>query len=115
MGLIKNDLTYGYGFNITASGPVDSRLRVETKEDLTTVFDANAPAYQGMIVSVMATGEVYVLKGADATNEANWIKLDSGSASSGVVTALTGRVDSLEKSLNDEHAIGGDDYEPTNA
>lgn len=107
MGLIKNDLTYGYGFNITASGPVDSRLRVEKKSDLTEVFDGNAPAYQGMIVSVMESGEVYVLKGTDAKVANNWVKLDSGSASSTDFSALENRVTSLEG----EHTISGDDYD----
>ena len=37
MAIIKNDLTYGYSFNITAAGPVDSRMRVNYISDLTTV------------------------------------------------------------------------------
>lgn len=44
-----------------------------------------------------------------------YAKIDAIQGQIGDVTALTGRVDSLEKSLNDEHTIGGDDYEPTNA
>ena len=37
MAIIKNALTYGFGFNVTAAGPVDSRMRVNSLTDLTTV------------------------------------------------------------------------------
>ena len=35
MGIIKNSITFGSGFNITAEGPIDSRMVVEYIEDLT--------------------------------------------------------------------------------
>lgn len=37
MAIIKNAKTYGFGFNVTASGPIDSRMRVNYLTDLTTV------------------------------------------------------------------------------
>lgn len=72
MAIIKNDLTYGYGFNITAAGPVDSRMRVNYIGDLTTVwgtyadgkFTANAGVniYAGMMVVVNDQNKAYILK-----------------------------------------------------
>ena len=87
MAIIKNALTYGYGFNITAAGPVDSRLRVPKKDDLTTVWDNNtAPVYAGLTVLVCEENVIYVLKtasftdkgapvAADPTQESSWIKI----------------------------------------
>ena len=87
MAIIKNALTYGYGFNITAAGPVDSRLRVPKKEDLTTVWDdKTAPVYAGLTVLVCEENVIYVLKttsftdkgvpvAADPTQESSWVKI----------------------------------------
>ena len=72
MGLIKNAINFGNGFNIGAVAPIDSRMRVEKVADLTSVWTAEIPAYKGMIVTVMETSEVYVLKDAD-----NYTSLDS--------------------------------------
>ena len=63
MGIIKNRTTFGSGFNITSEGPIDSRMRVEFISDLTTVWnDIDAPAYEGMVVSVLEDSNVYILK-----------------------------------------------------
>lgn len=68
MAIINNALTYGYGFNITAAGPVDSRMRVPLKSDLTTVWNnSTAPAYAGMTVLVCEENILYVLKTESAT------------------------------------------------
>ena len=87
MAIIKNALTYGYGFNITAAGPVDSRLRVPKKDDLTTVWDdKTAPVYAGLTVLVCEENVIYVLKtasftdkgvpvAADPTQESSWVKI----------------------------------------
>ena len=68
MAIIKNSITFGSGFNITAEGPIDSRMVVEYIDDLITVWDSNAPAYEGMMVSVLEDGNVYVLKNIYSSN-----------------------------------------------
>lgn len=72
MAIIKNDLTYGYAFNITAAGPVDSRMRVNYINDLTTVWGTYANGkftayngmniYAGMMVVVNDQNKAYILK-----------------------------------------------------
>ena len=86
MGIIKNSITFGSGFNITAEGPIDSRMVVEYIEDLTTVWNADAPAYEGMVVSVLEDGNTYtLLKGKDFTDIDSWKRQGSdGGSSSGV-------------------------------
>ena len=76
MGIIKNSITFGSGFNITAQGPIDSRMVVETIDDLTTVWDKDTPAYKGMIVSVL-DDEVYRLVDSDYSDIRNWKKNNS--------------------------------------
>lgn len=64
MANISNTLKFGDGFNITAQAPIDSRVRVETLSDLTAKdsWDLEIfPPYNGMIVSVIDSGEIYVL------------------------------------------------------
>ena len=86
MGIIKNSINLGSGFNITAQGPIDSRMIVEHISDLTTVWNSDAPAYEGMVVSVLEDRNVYVLQNVDYTQENNWKKIgsDSGSNGSGI-------------------------------
>jgi len=91
MAIVKNALTYGYGFNITAAGPVDSRMRVPKKSDLTTVWDdKTAPAYAGLSVLVCEENVIYALKtasfdangtpiAADPTLENSWVKIGDNS------------------------------------
>ena len=72
MAIIKNALTYGFGFNVTAAGPVDSRMRVNYLADLTTVWgtskggvftpNPDAPVYAGMQVIVNEQNKAYILK-----------------------------------------------------
>ena len=78
MAIIKNSITFGSGFNITAEGPIDSRMVVEYISDLTTVWDSYAPAYEGMIVSVIEDGNVYTLIDSDFTDINNWKKQGGG-------------------------------------
>ena len=79
MAIIKNSITFGSGFNITAQGPIDSRMVVEYIKDLTTVWDSNAPAYEGMMVSVIEDGNIYVLKNMNTSDSDettyNWKKV----------------------------------------
>ena len=81
MAIIPNGLTYGYGFNITAAGPIDSRMRVLTLTDLTSVWDDEnaklyAPSYAGMVVSVNETNDLYMLKTEGFDDKGNPIKAD---------------------------------------
>lgn len=79
MGIIKNSITFGSGFNITTEGPIDSRMVVEYIDDLTdvSVWDSDAPSYVGMIVSVLEDNNVYTLKETDFTDINNWKKIGS--------------------------------------
>lgn len=82
MGIIKNRTTFGSGFNIKSEGPIDSRMRVEFISDLNTVWNSDAPAYEGMVVSVLEDGCVYVLRNIyiiDGETTYNWKKLGSDS------------------------------------
>lgn len=81
MGIIKNRTTFGSGFNIKSEGPIDSRMIVEFLSDLTTVWNSDAPSYEGMVVSVLEDGNVYVLQDVDFTQESNWKKIGSDSGS----------------------------------
>ena len=68
MSIIKNSIDLGSGFNIKSQGPIDSRMVVETIEDLTTVWNSDSPAYEGMVVSVLEDGNVYILKNMLSSN-----------------------------------------------
>ena len=96
MSIVKNSIDFGSGFNITAQGPIDSRMVVEYISDLTTVWNSDAPAYEGMVVSVLEDGNVYVLKNLNLSNSGsneivsiesiysdirNWKKIGSGGGS----------------------------------
>ena len=84
MAIIKNSIDFGSGFNIKAQGPIDSRMIVEYISDLTTVWNSDAPAYEGMMVSVLEDGNVYVLRNIDFTNINNWKKQGSDGDGSGI-------------------------------
>ena len=77
MAIVKNSITFGSGFNITAEGPIDSRMVVEYISDLTTVWNSDAPAYAGMIVSVLEDDNIYTLTDKDFTDFSNWKKQGS--------------------------------------
>lgn len=77
MGIVKNSITFGSGFNITAEGPIDSRMVVESIEDLTTVWGTDAPVFEGMVVSVLEDNNVYVLKEKPFSTLENWKKIGS--------------------------------------
>ena len=82
MARINNAITFGSGFNISAQAPIDSRTRVEYESDLTnaTTWPADtAPLYNGLIVSVLETGDVWILKNVNnytnITDGTGWIKV----------------------------------------
>lgn len=84
MGIIKNAIDFGSGFNIGASGPIDSRIRVEYLADLTTCFTSSvSPAYDTLTVSVLENHKTYRLNGTDSSKIENWeLIIDSSSLES---------------------------------
>lgn len=104
MAIIKNAVPFGSGFNIGASGPIDSRMRVTHKTDLTTVWGADAPSYAGMVVSVLEENKLYVLKNdgfdsnglpipADYKNETSWICIgENGGVNEDAVTVIVTQI-----------------------
>lgn len=130
MAIIKNALTYGFGFNVTAAGPVDSRMRVNYLTDLTTVWGTSvdgvftpnpeAPVYAGMMVVVNETNTAYILKQAvDAEGNLVYDGTDVdkrkpiaadptvftnwmtvGTDFSGDISSLNGKVTAVENKLN---------------
>ena len=93
MAIIKNAISFGSGFNITAASPIDSRVRVTRKSDLYSAWNSEAPVYAGMVVTVTEEDKVYVLKtqgyneitgapiAADHTLEDSWVAVGSGNGS----------------------------------
>lgn len=96
MGIIKNAIPFGSGFNIGAAAPIDARMRVETVNDLTTCWTGDLPAFPGMSVVVMSEAKTYVLKTTgkdsfgkptcDPTKADNWVEVGSGAGSLAVNT-----------------------------
>lgn len=84
MAIVKNSITFGSGFNITAEGPIDSRMIVEYISDLTTVWNSDAPAYEGMTVSVLEDGNLYTLRNKNFSDFSNWKKQSSDNSGSGI-------------------------------
>ena len=84
MAIVKNSITFGSGFNITAEGPIDSRMIVEYISDLTTVWNSDAPAYEGMTVSVLEDGNLYTLRDKNFSDFSNWKKQGSDNSGSGI-------------------------------
>lgn len=107
MGKISNGAKYGDGFNIGAKSPIDSRMRVEYLNDLTTSTTwIGTPAYQGMVVTVMyegtsgkkPLGDVYILKDEDATKTSSWKKI--GGSNEILVTDSLDNMDTLATKEN---------------
>ena len=108
-------VNYGFGLSFEATG----KAPVIAKRIWATLADAQAyvnektdTAIAGLQLSVIndteANNGIYFVKSVgDGTNNGELVKM-GGSAD---VSALMDRVTSLES----EHTIGGDDYEPTNA
>ena len=121
MAEYKTDKQVNYGFGLsfepTGKAPIIAKRIWATLADAQAYVNSKTDtAIAGLQLSVIndtdANNGIYFVKSVgDGTNNGELVNM-GGSAD---VSALTGRVDSLEKSLNDEHTIGGDDYEPTNA
>ena len=71
MARTKGSFTLGGTLEVEADAPADARLQVKTIADLTA--SGSFPyKYVGMIVSVEATQEAYMLIGSDPTDSNNW-------------------------------------------
>lgn len=106
MGRPINSFNWGGGFNITAQEPIDSRLVVATQADLTnaSVWEG-VGLYNGLVVAVQATGQLFVLKNRDAfTEAASWVAV--GGDVSAELSGLTTRVDTLEGTVADLEGVG---------
>lgn len=104
MGIIRNSVSFGSGLNIEQAVPIDSRMRVETVADLTTVWNDVSPSFVGMVVAVMATGDLYVLTKEDATKIANWKQI--GTASSEDLSNLESELNSLKEYVGEDESDG---------
>ena len=114
MAIIKNAVPFGSGFNIGASGPIDSRMRVTHKADLKTVWGADAPSYAGMVVSVLEENKLYVLKNdgfdsnglpipADYKKETSWICIgENGGVNEDAVTVIVTQILSDGKYIDED-------------
>lgn len=76
-----NSLNLEPTFNVLGASPIDSRMRVEHESDLTSPSTwpiTGAPVFDGMMVSVIDTGEIWVLKdvnySGDTESGNGWVK-----------------------------------------
>lgn len=103
-----NTFKLGAGFNITGQEPIDSRFVVDSTADLwgyekgsendpwKTADGKSHVLYNGLVVAIKSTGQLYVLKNRDVYNtEAAWSAV--GGDVSADLSALTARVDVLDK------------------
>lgn len=63
MANINGAFTLGASYNVTAESPLDVRTLVKTESDLIveSSWGDTHPPYQGMIVVVQSTGDLYTL------------------------------------------------------
>lgn len=81
MGHIYNAANLGSGYNVTGAGPIDSRMMVKDPGDLwdDKSWGKDHAAYQGMVVSVQNTGDLYILKDeSQIKSQAGWKKISGG-------------------------------------
>lgn len=71
MSRAKGSANFSGTLEVKAGAPLDARLVVPTKADLTAV-NTFPYKYVGMIVSVQSEGKAYMLKANDPTKEKNW-------------------------------------------
>lgn len=103
MARIDGATNYQLNFNITTPGPIDSRMRVEHEDDLTkssTWPTTDAPVFKGMAVSVMDTGEIWVLKDpnmyTDKTSGNGWVKVGGSDYIAGEGIKISGNTISVD-------------------
>ena len=79
----------------TGAQPLDDRVVVATMADLIDATTFGDAKYNGMLVAVVETQQVYMLvDDANSTSSDSWVQV--GTDFSGDITALDGRIDNLE-------------------
>ena len=100
MGRSKGTALFAVNFEPGGQSPLDARLVVESLADLTapeTYADNNV--YNGMVVSVLATGGLYMLTNMSAvTSTSSWKALDS-SAISADLTEIKNNIKTLQSDV----------------
>ena len=83
MARAQGSANFAGSLEVLAGAPIDARLVVNTKTDLT---DPTSYSYKyiGMIVSVKDEGNAYILTADDTTDLANWKLIGSGGGGSSV-------------------------------
>lgn len=102
------DFNFAINFEPTSQKILDSRLKVSTKDDLTTAYPNNN-YYPKMVVTVEDENALYMLTGDDPTDISNWTKLVAGddvtvSVENSLTSSSTSNALSaaMGKKLNDE-------------
>lgn len=106
MARSKGTAIFAVNFEPTGQAPLDARLVVQSKTDLTNASTyADKNYYKGMAVVVTDESAIYILNDTEnITQEASWTKLGAG-ISSDVSTELNKKVDKTFQ-LNG-HALSG--------
>ena len=79
----------------TGAQPLDDRVVVATMADLTDASTFGDAKYNGMLVAVIETQQVYMLvDDVNSTNSDSWVQV--GTDFSGEISDLDGRIDDLE-------------------
>lgn len=86
---IKGTAAFSQQFEVSATAPLDARMLVPTKDDLTTSGNFSS-AYPGMVVAVANENKVYILKALPYTTASNWRQVGSGA---NTVVSGSGRFD----------------------
>lgn len=99
MARSNNAITFGSAFNITAAAPIDSRMAVDTEEDLyleSTWPSDKAPIYKGMLVVIKDDGHLFILVDPDNyTDKDAWVRVG------GDTSEITGDISELDTKLKD--------------
>ena len=97
-----NSLNLEPTFNVLGASPIDSRMRVQHESDLinpSTWPTTGAPVFDGMAVSVIDTGEIWVLKDSamytDKTTGKGWVKVGGSNYIAGEGINISGNTISV--------------------
>lgn len=87
MARSKGSANFSGSLEVLAGAPIDARLVVNTKADLTA--NGSYPySYVGMIVSVKDEGKAYILTAADPTLATNWSPIEGSGGDSIQVSVM---------------------------
>lgn len=107
MGYTKGSVNFGSTLNVTAQGALDSRLVVNTTDDLLNGYTADGNYYEGMVVTVLADKTQYMLinpKEIDSL-ENGWKKLPSEVVDTVTFVEKKNNTDNQMWSINDANFI----------